>query len=47
MTWKEIKDKIESLGVTDDTKIWLIEISGGVKFIEVDSKHEEVSITNN
>ena len=54
MTWREIKDKIESLGVADNTEIWLIEITS-VEFIQVNNNsnfpylHLEdgvVSITN-
>ena len=46
MTWKEIKDKIESLGVADNTEIWLIEITA-VEFIQVDNRDDgTISITN-
>lgn len=27
MTWKEVKDKIESAGVTDSMNMWYIDIS--------------------
>lgn len=26
MTWKELKEKVESLGVKDDDEIWFIDI---------------------
>ena len=54
MTWKEIKDKIESLGIADNTEIWLadnteiwlIEITT-VEFIQVDNRDDgTISITN-
>jgi hypothetical protein len=28
MTWKEIKEKIEAGGVTDDMEMWYIDIGG-------------------
>jgi hypothetical protein len=36
MKWKDIKAKIESVGVKDDDEIWLIEIAGEVEFIRAE-----------
>lgn len=50
MTWKEIKDKIESLGVKDEDVIQYIDIDstmfGSIKDIEADIKNEEWRINN-
>ena len=35
-TWKEFKDKVESSGITDESKIWLIEVSSFINDIQIE-----------
>ena len=47
MNWKEFKESVESQGVTDDMKMWYIDLDCGIKLdVDITDLYSGVIIEN-